>query len=139
MLSIKVTKVIPLDHLRLLVFFENDVNKIFDVAALMEECPEFEILRDPALFQLVKVEPGGYGISWTDELDCSEGELWENGVEIPLTAADFARYANYEMMHKKKASWRNPPESSGYFAAPSSSASSSCRPMTLRLSMKLQL
>ena len=55
MLSIKVAKVIPLDHLRLLVFFENDVNKIFDVAALMDECPEFEILRDPALFQLVKV------------------------------------------------------------------------------------
>ena len=104
MLSIKVTKVIPLDHLRLLVFFENDVNKIFDVPALMEECPEFEILRDPALFQLVKVEPGGYGISWTDELDCSEVELWEKGVEIPLTAADFARYANYEMMHIKKAS-----------------------------------
>ena len=93
-MSIKVAKVIPLDHLRLLVFFENDVNKIFDVAALMEECPEFELLRDPALFQLVKVEPGGYGVSWTNELDCSEGELWEKGVEIPLTAADFARCAN---------------------------------------------
>ena len=96
MLSIKVAKVIPLDHLRLLVFFENDVNKIFDVAALMDECPEFEILRDSALFQLVKVEPGGYGISWTDELDCSEGELWEKGVTIPLTATDFAAAARYE-------------------------------------------
>lgn len=104
MLSIKVTKVIPLENLRLLIFFENDVSKIFDVAALMDECPEFEILRDPALFQLVKVEPGGYGISWTDELDCSEGELWEKGVEIPLTGADFAHCANYEMMRIKNAS-----------------------------------
>ena len=104
MLSFKVTKVIPLDNLRLLVFFENDVSKIFDVAALMDECPEFETLRDPALFQSVTVEPGGYGIAWTDELDCSEGELWEKGVEIPLTGADFARYANYEMTRIKKAS-----------------------------------
>jgi hypothetical protein len=53
---------------------------------------------------LVKVEPSGYGISWTDELDCSEGELWEKGVEIPLTGADFAHCANYEMMRIKNAS-----------------------------------
>ena len=96
MLSIKVTKVIPLDNLRLLVFFENNVSKIFDVTALMDECPEFEALRDPALFQSVTIEPGGYGIAWTDELDCSEGELWEKGVTIPLTATDFATAARYE-------------------------------------------
>ena len=104
MLSIKIAKVIPLDNLRLLIFFENNVIKMFDVAALIDECPAFELLRDPALFQLVKVEPGGYGISWTDELDCAEGELWEKGIEIPLTAADFARYACYEMVNIKKAS-----------------------------------
>lgn len=96
MLSIKVTKIIPLDNLRLLVFFENDVIKIFDVAVLINECPEFEVLRDPALFQSVTVEPAGYGIAWTDELDCSEGELWEKGVTIPLTATDFAVAARYE-------------------------------------------
>jgi len=96
MLSIKVTKVAPLENLRLLIFFENDVSKIFDVTQLMDKHPEFELLRDPAVFQSVRVDPGGYGISWTEELDCSEGELWERGTEIPLTTADFAAFARHE-------------------------------------------
>mgnify|MGYP000849356500 FL=1 len=105
MLSIKVTKVIPLANLRLLVFFENDVSKLFDVADFIAECPEFELLRDLAIFQMVSVEPGGYGISWTEELDCSEGELWERGTEIPLTAADFEALSEHERKtNMKKAS-----------------------------------
>lgn len=82
MFSIKVIRVTPLDNLRLLILFENGVQKIFDVNELIKDVPAFELLRDPALFQQVKVEPGGYGISWTDELDCSECELWEKGHSI---------------------------------------------------------
>ena len=54
---------------------------------------------------MVSVEPGGYGISWTEELDCSEGELWERGTEIPLTAADFEALSEHERKtNMKKAS-----------------------------------
>lgn len=28
---------------------------------------------------MARVEAGGYGISWSDELDLSEYELWEHG------------------------------------------------------------
>lgn len=31
---------------------------------------------------IVVVDPGGYGISWNDELDMSEYELWTKGIEI---------------------------------------------------------
>lgn len=82
MLSIKINKVVPLDNMNLLIFFENGTIKRFDVKTLIKDYPEFEILRDPAIFQCVEVEPGGYGIAWNDELDCSEGELWENGMLI---------------------------------------------------------
>ena len=82
MLSIKINKVIPMDDMKLLVFFENGSVKQFDVGALSKDCPEFEVLRDPAIFQCVEGEPGGYGIAWNDELDCSEGELWENSIDI---------------------------------------------------------
>lgn len=41
--------------------------------------PPFDILKDPLLFSMARVEAGGYGISWSDELDLSEYELWEHG------------------------------------------------------------
>jgi hypothetical protein len=34
----------------------------------------------PGLFNLVKVEAGGYGISWNDHIDLACDELFENGV-----------------------------------------------------------
>ena len=61
----------------------------------MKDYPEFEALKNPDIFNLVQVEPGGYGISWDENLDCSEGELWENGIEIPLDTADFVSYIKY--------------------------------------------
>ena len=33
------------------------------------------------LFEQVKVDDGGYGVSWNDEIDLSCDELWENGYE----------------------------------------------------------
>ena len=75
--------------MELLVFFENGVIKKFDVKPLLNDFPEFALLRDPAIFQLVQVEKGGYGVSWNDELDCSEGELWKHGIEISSELDDF--------------------------------------------------
>jgi hypothetical protein len=42
----------------------------------------FELLRNEAFFKAVKVDPGGYGISWSDDADLSEYELWTNSVEV---------------------------------------------------------
>lgn len=87
MLSVKVKSVTPLNDMNLLVGFENGIFKKFDVKPIIKDYPEFEALREPALFQMVRVEPGGYGIAWNEDLDCSEGELWENGTEIPFEFA----------------------------------------------------
>lgn len=99
MLSIKIANVVPLSNMRLLVFFENGVIKKFDVEPIIKDYPEFEALKDPALFQMVKVEPGGYGVFWNEDLDCSEGELWENGVEVPLSVGDFVSFAQHEIVN----------------------------------------
>jgi hypothetical protein len=39
-------------------------------------------LKDKFIFKSVRVDEGGYGISWDDEIDLSEYELWKNGTEI---------------------------------------------------------
>ena len=103
MLSIKVKDAIPLSDMQLLVFFENDVIKLFDVKPIIKDYPEFEELKNEDLFNLVKVEPGGYGISWSSELDCSEGELWEDGVELPITPEFFINFVKYGIINTKDA------------------------------------
>lgn len=103
MLSIKVLSVIPLNDMFLLVFFENGVVKKFDVKPIIKDFPDFDALKNSDLFNLVTVEPGGYGISWNEDLDCSEGELWENGVEIPLSLADFVNFTKYSIINTTEA------------------------------------
>ena len=44
--------------------------------------PQFKDFENiPGLFEQVKVDTGGYGISWNDDLDLDAEDIWENGVE----------------------------------------------------------
>lgn len=38
----------------------------------------FAPLRNTALFKSVRVEQGGWAVSWNDEIDLSEFELWNH-------------------------------------------------------------
>lgn len=76
----KIKKVEPLDNFILYVTFQNDVKKYYDLKLLFDKWQEFKILQDNIkLFFNVKVDNGGYGVSWNEELDLSCNELWENG------------------------------------------------------------
>lgn len=81
-LSIRVKEVTPLDDLMLSVLFVNGVRKKYDVKQLFAEFPQmFTPLKDnPAIFKNVVVDCGGCGISWNEDIDISECELWENGI-----------------------------------------------------------
>lgn len=103
MLSIKVVDVVPLRDMNLLVFFEDESIRKFDVKKLFANNPEFKILENEDLFNNVSVEPGGYGISWNDELDCSEGELYEQGEKINLSQNDFYSFVKHNLINTKEA------------------------------------
>jgi len=66
------------DNYILVVTFENDIVKKYDFKPMLDN-PHFSNLKDKLLFSSVKVDVGGCGISWNDELDLSEYELWVNG------------------------------------------------------------
>jgi hypothetical protein len=74
----KVTSVRPAEGKCLLVTFDNAVRKVYDCKPLFDT-PPFHALKDDWLFKTVHPDPGGYGVSWTDDIDLSESELWEHG------------------------------------------------------------
>ena len=103
MYSVKVKEAVPLDDMEVLVFFEDGKIKKFDVKPILKDYPEFEDLKNPDLFRLLRVEPGGYGISWNEDLDCSEVELYENGIDVPLTLTDFCAFVKHNLVTTNEA------------------------------------
>lgn len=79
----RVKEVKPLPSYQVLVSFVTGERKQYNVAPLFEKWDVFKTLSSvKGLFEQVKVDAGGYGISWNDEIDLSCNELWENGVSI---------------------------------------------------------
>ena len=75
----RVSQVSPLREKTLLVTFSDGTQKTYDCAPLLGREP-FRRLQEEWLFKTVQADPGGYGVSWNDEVDLSESELWEHGV-----------------------------------------------------------
>lgn len=79
----KIKSVTPQPGYRLLVHFTEGQAKTYDLTPLFAQHPVFmDLQTDPGLFEQVKTDPGGYGISWNDDLDLSCDELWENGKPV---------------------------------------------------------
>ncbi len=79
----KIAQIKPLPDYHLEVLFKNGRAKDYDCKIIMGR-PEFLPLHDKQFFNSVKVDTGGYGISWNDTIDISEYELWTNGKEIKV-------------------------------------------------------
>jgi len=79
----KVKNVSALPNFKLSVQFSEGITKIYDVSTLFDKFSVFaEFQTAPEAFYCVKVDVGGYGIIWNDDLDLSCDELWKNGVTI---------------------------------------------------------
>ncbi|HWP68016.1 MAG TPA: DUF2442 domain-containing protein [Rectinemataceae bacterium] len=74
----KIETVAPLPDKRLLVRFSGGEERVYDCSPLLEQEP-FSALENESFFRQVKVDAGGYGVSWSDEIDLSESELWLGG------------------------------------------------------------
>jgi hypothetical protein len=77
----RISSVVPVGDSELLVRFRNGVEKVYDCLPLFAR-PEFALLKIPAFFRAVQVDNGGYGVSWSDDIDLAEYELWTNGKPV---------------------------------------------------------
>lgn len=70
----------------LIVEFDNNEMRRYDVTPLLEK-EMFAPLKNSAFFKAVRVEQGGWAVSWSDAIDLSEFELWSKGVSCSSAAA----------------------------------------------------
>lgn len=76
--KIKSVKAMP-DYI-LMVSFVEGIQKTYNLKPLFNQLPVFQDLQHiKGLYEQVQVDPGGYGISWNDDLDIACDELWANG------------------------------------------------------------
>lgn len=77
----RIVSVQPLPERQLLVTFVNGLQKMYACQGLLER-DRFQLLKYDAFFNAATVDPGGYGISWNDDMDVSAYELWQRGVAL---------------------------------------------------------
>lgn len=78
----KIKSVIVKDNLIIEVVFEDNERRQYDINKIINKWKIFKKLEDRNLFEKVKVDVGGHGISWDKNIDLSSEEIWENGVEV---------------------------------------------------------
>ncbi|MBR6241478.1 MAG: DUF2442 domain-containing protein [Lentisphaeria bacterium] len=79
----KLNKIKALPGCMLWAEFKDGREVVYSVSRLVEVNPVFgDLVRNPELFAQVRIDPGGYGISWNDELDLEAEELWNCGAEV---------------------------------------------------------
>ena len=79
----KVNNVETLPDYELSVQFAEGITKKYDLKPLFKKWKQFAKLKNSEeLYENVKVDQGGYGISWNDELDLSCNELFDNGTVV---------------------------------------------------------
>jgi hypothetical protein len=77
----KVKSVSAIDDSTLLVEFDNNEKKKYDITPLLS-IDMFSPLKEVALFKAVEVEKGGYAVVWNGDIDISEYELWRHGQSV---------------------------------------------------------
>ena len=76
----KIKSVKPLENCIIAAVFFDGTIKEYDIKKLYSIFPQFKVFDiNKKLFNNVRVDAGGYGISWNDELDLDANELWEDG------------------------------------------------------------
>ena len=85
----------------------------YDLRKMLSILPQFqEIINNPSLASKVHADTGGYGVSWSDDLDLDSETIWEDGVFIRIESVDpslalassLARAREYAMLTQKQLS-----------------------------------
>lgn len=80
----KIKEIIIKDNFIIIAKFENGKLKKYDFSKIISTKEVFKDLKNEQIFKMAKLDPGGYGISWNENLDIASEEIWENGTTIEV-------------------------------------------------------
>lgn len=81
MIYLKICSARAIDDHTLLIEFDNQAKKMYDVTPLLEK-EMFLPLTNFSFFRNVQIDKGGYAVFWDENIDLSEYELWTHGTPI---------------------------------------------------------
>lgn len=100
----RVEDILPLENFSLLVFFRDGVVKKCDLKAHFEETKPFHILlKKPEYFDSVRIQTGGYGVTWDVNMNIPDTMLYQRGKPIPLSMADFQNFVAQRVVNATEA------------------------------------
>lgn len=100
----KVEDVLVLEDMCLLIFFRNGEIRKCGLKEYFEKHRMFRTLSMyPEYFDRVRVQAGGYGICWNEDMVISDEALYRMGVKIPLSVEDFYRFVERNLVNSAEA------------------------------------
>jgi hypothetical protein len=100
----RIEDVIPLNEYNLLVFFRDSVVKKCNLFDYFQKKNTFRVLlKNEALFYSVKLQTGGYGVTWDTNMTVSDSILYQMGQDVPLSAADFRNFVVHRVITSMEA------------------------------------
>ncbi|MCC8161573.1 MAG: helix-turn-helix domain-containing protein [Lachnospiraceae bacterium] len=100
----RVEDVIFLGHSTLLVFFRDGLVRRCDLSGWFRERDRFSVLlRNEELFDSVRMEIGGHGVAWDENMDIPDYLLYQYGERVPLVMEDFRAFAAQRIINTAEA------------------------------------
>lgn len=91
------------DNFILSATFINGTIKEYDVKTLFPIFPQLKAFETTmGLFEQVKVDMGGYGVSWNDDLDLDANDIWEDGIEVGKENIDIVDMVASELIKARE-------------------------------------
>ena len=91
-----------LDGLKLLATFIDGKVIEYDVGELLERFPQLSALKNRKLFVKGKIDVGGYGIFWNDDLDLDAMEVYKNGTLVSTISVTINQQVGYEITRARE-------------------------------------
>ena len=85
-----ITEIKTLNNFEIQATFADGEVVVFDVKTMLEKYPVFHQLENKELFDNLKIDGVGYGVSWNDELDLSSDGIYARGKHIGKVDPDIA-------------------------------------------------
>lgn len=78
----KIKSLATLDNYVLLALFTDGEWRKYDLKPLMEKYPPFQALKDEELYRKARIDLGGYGIVWNEDIDLSAEGIYLDGEKV---------------------------------------------------------